>query len=77
LIRRKRDQDSAAMIEEAKYKEQLRQIEKEKKLKRDELEAKKRVKEQIEADKKARREKVITFALEILTSRLNKKDWHG
>ena len=46
------------MIEEAKYKEQLRQIEKEKRLKREEIEAKKRIKEQIEADKKARREKV-------------------
>ena len=58
MIRRKRDQESAALIEEAKYKEQLRQIEKEKKLKREEIEAKKRIKEQIEADKKARREKV-------------------
>ena len=58
MIRRKRDQESAALIEEVKYKEQLRQIEKEKRLKREELEAKKRIKEQIEADKKARREKV-------------------
>lgn len=58
MIRRKRDQESATLIEEVKYKEQLRQIEKEKKLKREEIEAKKRIKEQIEADKKARREKV-------------------
>jgi UBX domain-containing protein 1/4 len=63
LIRRKRDQESAALIEEVKYKEQLRQIEKEKKLKREELEAKKRIKEQIEADKKARREKVTSSSL--------------
>src|SRR5271169_2193974 len=53
LIRRKRDQ--AALIEEAKYKEQMRQIEK-KKLKREEVEAKKKIKEQIEADKRARKE---------------------
>ena len=58
LIRRKRDQDSASLIEEAKYKERLRQIEKDKKLAKEELAAKKRIKEQIEADKKARREKV-------------------
>lgn len=58
MIRRRRDQESATLIEEAKYKEQLRQIEKEKRLKREEIEAKKRIKEQIEADKKARREKV-------------------
>ena len=58
MIRRKRDQESATLIEEAKYKEQLRQIEKEKKLKREEMEAKKRIKEQIEADKRARKEKV-------------------
>jgi UBX domain-containing protein 1/4 len=58
LIRRKRDQDSATLIEEARHKEQLRQIEKDKRLKREELEAKKKIKEQIEADKRARREKV-------------------
>jgi hypothetical protein len=58
LIRRKRDQDSAALIEEAKHKEQLRQIEKDKRLKREELEAKKKIKAQIEADKQARKEKV-------------------
>ena len=58
MIRRKRDQDSAALIEEAKYKEQLRQIEKDKRLKREEMEAKKKIKEQIEADKRARKEKV-------------------
>lgn len=46
------------MIEEAKHKEQLRQIEKDKRLKREELEAKKKIKEQIEADKRARKEKV-------------------
>jgi len=45
------------MIEEAKHKEQLRQIEKDKRLAREEKLAKLRVKEQIEADKKARREK--------------------
>jgi len=48
------------LIEEAKHKEQLRQIEKDKRLKREEVEAKKRIKQQIEADKKARREKVST-----------------
>ena len=58
MIRRKRDQDSAALIEEAKHKEQLRQIEKDKRLKREEMEAKKKIKEQIEADKRARKEKV-------------------
>jgi hypothetical protein len=46
------------LIAEAKHKEQLRQIEREKKFKREEIEAKKRIKDQIEADKKARREKV-------------------
>ena len=46
------------MIEEAKHKEQLRQIEKDKRLAREEMQHKKRVKEQIEADKLARREKV-------------------
>jgi hypothetical protein len=46
------------LIEEARHKEQLRQIEKDKKLKREELDAKKKIKEQIEADKRARREKV-------------------
>jgi UBX domain-containing protein 1/4 len=59
LIRRKRDQDSASLIEEARYKEQMRQIEKDKKLKREELAAKKKIKEQIEADKRARKEKVV------------------
>jgi hypothetical protein len=49
------------LIEEAKHKEQLRQIEKDKRLQREELAAKKRIKEQIEADKKARREKVWLF----------------
>jgi hypothetical protein len=49
------------LIEEAKYKEQLRQIEKEKKLKREETDAKKRIKEQIEADKRARKEKVASL----------------
>lgn len=58
MIRRKRDQESASLIEEAKYKEQLRQIEKEKKLKREEMDAKRRIKEQIEADKRARKEMV-------------------
>jgi UBX domain-containing protein 1/4 len=57
-IRRKRDQESATLIEEAKHKEQLRQIEKDKQLKREEVEAKRRIKEQIEADKRARKERV-------------------
>jgi len=74
MIRRKRDQESATLIEEAKYKEQLRQIEKEKKLKREEVEAKKRIKEQIEADKKARREKVHPVTWYFLIFRLNKRD---
>jgi len=67
------------LIEGAKYKEQLRQIEKEKKLKREEVDAKRRIKEQIEADKKARREKVPypLQRLDILTSRLNKKNYQG
>ena len=74
MIRRKRDQESATLIEEAKYKEQLRQIEKEKRLKREEVEAKKRIKEQIEADKKARREKVHPVTWYFLIFRLNKRD---
>jgi hypothetical protein len=61
------------LIEEARYKEQLRQIEKDKRLKREELDAKKKIKEQIEADKKARREKVHSVALG-LTYRLSKRD---
>jgi UBX domain-containing protein 1/4 len=59
LIRRKRDQDSAALIEEAKYKERLRQIEKDKAWKREEMLQKQKIKAQIEADKQARKEKVI------------------
>jgi len=39
----------------------MRQIEREKKLKREEVEAKKKIKEQIEADKRARKEKVKIF----------------
>jgi hypothetical protein len=62
------------LIEEAKYKEQLRQIEKEKRLKREEVEAKKRIKEQIEADKKARREKVYPVTYNFLIFRLSKRD---
>ena len=50
------------MIEEAKHKEQMRQIEKDKRLKREELEAKKKIKEQIEADKRARKEKAEALA---------------
>ena len=46
------------LFEEAKHKEQSRQIEKDKRLKREEIEAKKKIKEQIEADKQARKEKV-------------------
>jgi hypothetical protein len=46
------------LIEQAKHKEQLRQIERDKQLKREEVEAKRRIKEQIEADKKARKERV-------------------
>lgn len=58
MIRHKRDQESASLIEEAKYKEQLSQIEKEKNLKDDEMGAKRRIKEEIEADKRAQKEKV-------------------
>ena len=81
MIRRKRDQESAALIEEVKYKEQLRQIEKEKKLKREEMEAKKRIKEQIEADKRARKEKVVPTTkqtlhqIDTLPHRQNRRDW--
>jgi hypothetical protein len=55
------------LIEEAKHKEQLRQIEKDKRLKREELEAKKKIKEQIEADKRARKEKVHRPLCDVLT----------
>jgi hypothetical protein len=54
------------MIEEAKHKEQLRQIEKDKRLAREEKLAKLRVKEQIEADKKARREKVFSVCMALI-----------
>jgi UBX domain-containing protein 1/4 len=75
MIRRKRDQESASLIEEAKYKEQLRQIEKEKKLKREEMDAKKRIKEQIEADKRARKEKVCHLVcIVLILARPNKRD---
>ena len=62
------------MIEEAKYKEQMRQIEKEKKLKREEVEAKKKIKEQIEADKRARKENAKSPKPLDLTCRPIKKD---
>ena len=62
------------MIEEAKYKEQMRQIEKEKKLKREEIEARKKIKEQIEADKRARKENAKSLQPLDLTCRPIKKD---
>lgn len=78
MIRRKRDQDSAALIEEAKQKERLRQIEKEKQWKREEALQKKKIKEQIEADKRARKEKVHDRSLCTRTNdRRSKNDWHG
>jgi hypothetical protein len=49
------------LIAEAKHKEQLRQLEKEKQWKREEALAKKKIKDQIEADKRARKEKVRHF----------------
>jgi UBX domain-containing protein 1/4 len=62
------------LIEEAKYKEQMRQIEKEKKHKREEVQAKKKIKEQIEADKRARKEKAKSPQPFDLTCRPIKKD---
>jgi hypothetical protein len=47
------------LIEEAKHKERLRQLEKEKQWKMEDALAKRKIKEQIEADKRARKEKVI------------------
>jgi hypothetical protein len=52
----------------------MRQIEKDKKLKREEVQAKKKIKEQIEADKRARKEKAKSPHSLDLTCRPIKKD---
>ncbi|GAO49055.1 hypothetical protein SAICODRAFT_80468 [Saitoella complicata NRRL Y-17804] len=53
-IRRKKDQDSASLIEDLQRKEQLKDIEKKKQEKAADAAAKARVKAEIEADRKAR-----------------------
>ncbi|OLL22557.1 hypothetical protein NEOLI_000760 [Neolecta irregularis DAH-3] len=57
-IRRKKDAESAALIEEQKKIAALKEVEKKKREREQEILAKKRIKEQIEADKIIRREKI-------------------
>ncbi len=57
MIRRKRDQESAAAYEELRRKELFKDAEEKKREKREEVQARQRIREQIEADKQARLEK--------------------